>query len=308
VTVKEFLYVAAAVVAKFGYVSGAAAKKYLEASGGERGIRSTADRTWLQFFASQETREKFPEDFVEVGEADFAMAAAAKDWALSRPADSDYAYNLGIVLRKELCERRDGGFAASAIGSYQKHLGILAERAKAREGMKASEFFGEVGKRAEFQLTVMGEHHFAGDFGPERVLYRMQDTAGNIAVWWTSGAPLEVGKTYRLKATVKKHDLYKGEVKQTVLQRCVDEDAAEEARKAAKVEKAKQKALEAERAAKVKALTEARPGHAWEFVTYPYSPNWQKYGCSVCFQCEDDAPAPCKAPAAAVNQNAEVAA
>jgi hypothetical protein len=46
----------------------------------------------------------------------------------------------------------------------------------------------------------------------------MVDEAGHSFTWFCSGKPLEEGKVYEVKATVKKHDEYKG-VKQTIVNR-----------------------------------------------------------------------------------------
>ena len=47
----------------------------------------------------------------------------------------------------------------------------------------------------------------------------MKDDSGNVAIWFTSAGDMEVGKTYRIKGTIKEHSEYK-EIKQTILSRC----------------------------------------------------------------------------------------
>ena len=49
-----------------------------------------------------------------------------------------------------------------------------------------------------------------------------QEGTNNTAIWWASGSPaleLELDQTYTLTARVKKHELYRGEQKQTVITR-----------------------------------------------------------------------------------------
>ena len=49
-----------------------------------------------------------------------------------------------------------------------------------------------------------------------------QEGTNNTAIWWASGSPafgLALDETYTLTARVKKHELYRGEHKQTVITR-----------------------------------------------------------------------------------------
>ncbi len=217
-----FMEMAAEVVLRKGFVSAKAAQAYAEKSGGVAGLTTTAAEVWFQFFHDPKLEREHPEWFFSVTEAGVILGGDALDYAKTLEAKSDYEYNLRTIAQKVIITRRDAGLLASAIGAYQKHMGFQAER-KAKEAKFAnSQYFGTVGKREIFGVTVIGEHIFAPTeygYGQEnRVLYRMQDAAGNVAVWFTSGKKLEVGKTYQLKATVKKHDDYKG-IKQTVLTR-----------------------------------------------------------------------------------------
>jgi len=101
-----------------------------------------------------------------------------------------------------------------------------------------SEYFGTVGKREIFTLTVIGMKDIESDFG-STTLYMFRDLAGNRAKWFCScGTSLGVDVTYTVKATVKAHDEYRGS-RQTLLSRLVVYDAqaefdAKEARKQAK--------------------------------------------------------------------------
>ena len=96
-------------------------------------------------------------------------------------------------------------------------------RAKARANeAEISKHFGEEKKRAEYVLKVLYTKVLEPvnfHAGPS-VLHKMVDPNGNIATWFASnGNQLDVGATYRVKATVKKHEEYKG-TQSTVLTRC----------------------------------------------------------------------------------------
>ena len=90
-----------------------------------------------------------------------------------------------------------------------------------------SVFVGEVGKRATFDVTLIGTRSWeiSDPFGrPDtQTLYMFEDTDGNSIVWKTTSFGISagehpVGSRLSIKGTVKDHKEYKG-VKQTVLQR-----------------------------------------------------------------------------------------
>lgn len=68
------------------------------------------------------------------------------------------------------------------------------------------------------KVTVLDRRICESHFGIS-YLHKMIDSAGNIFKWFSSNKQLEVGKTYQMKATVKKHDEFQG-VKETLVTRC----------------------------------------------------------------------------------------
>ena len=80
---------------------------------------------------------------------------------------------------------------------------------------------GTVGKRETFTATVLGLAAFEGDYGTKHRVSLVDHATGAMIVWWASGrVPPEVraGAAVRFKATVKKHDTYRG-ARQTVVSR-----------------------------------------------------------------------------------------
>lgn len=90
--------------------------------------------------------------------------------------------------------------------------------------------FGEIGKRYDLALTLVGEHEFQSYFGFNQTitLYSFKDADGNKFVWKTSAVlgldrpdpkdpqyyifeGVRRGDTAQVKATVKAHGEYKGE-------------------------------------------------------------------------------------------------
>lgn len=219
-TIQEFMEMAGCVVIAKGYVSKAAAQAYAEKSGGSAHLETTSSEVWFNLFPDPKLLSDRPGLYVRMTDAGRELGLAALEHAKNLKESSEFAYNLRAIAHKELVERRDGGFLSAAIQSYQKAMSQERERKAKAKAFEGSRHFGEVGKRAEYTLTVIGEHHFPSEFGEEdRILYRLIDEAGNVATWWTTGAKLDNGKAYRLRATVKKHDVYK-DINQTVLTRC----------------------------------------------------------------------------------------
>lgn len=168
---------------------------------------------------------------------DSAKAAACIKWVREQVAPklqkSEYEHNLALVLSRDVINLKHLGIAASAIPAWERELGRQIEREKKFQDEKKSTFQGEVGKRQVFPgLTLIMGRVFEGEqYGP-RTLLKFKDEAGNIFIWWASGGRVGwedesgherggdfvQGESYDLKATVKKHDDYKG-IKQTVISR-----------------------------------------------------------------------------------------
>jgi ribosomal protein L36 len=135
---------------------------------------------------------------------------------------NDYFHNLGLLLKKD---REEGGafayrqmnLAASILKAWKNWAARQVEQ-KAKEAARPSEYFGTVGKRADYTLTLERSTWYETDYGTRYVLI-LRDQEGNRAVWKTgSGYGLEPGDVINCRATVKEHSEYNDE-KQTVLQR-----------------------------------------------------------------------------------------
>jgi hypothetical protein len=184
---------------------------------------TSVDQAFLWFdskFVGQQSaaiREKYTPT-----EEDIAEAAAAIVWAQALPADvaNDYLWNIRVVAHKEYVDVRGAGLAGSIISAYNKHL--ERELAKKYESLNPSEYFGTPKVREHFRLTVVGIRELDGEFGLTTMVRFKQEGTNNTAIWWASGKPafeIELDQTYTLTATVKQHELYRGEHKQTVVTR-----------------------------------------------------------------------------------------
>jgi len=89
-----------------------------------------------------------------------------------------------------------------------------------------SNFVGQVGVRVEFTADVTAVRSIQYRDGTTGTVVEFTDDEGNELVWFTSGTGgFEMGKAYRVKATVKRHQEYRG-IKQTAINRAQDMDAA----------------------------------------------------------------------------------
>lgn len=165
-------------------------------------------------------------------EADQARAAEAIAWAQELPQDvaNDYLWNIRVVSHRESLTAREAGLAGSIIAAYLRHQEREAKRKYERE-TTLDEHFGTVGKREVFTLTVTGQRDMESDYGSLK-LYKFRDAEGRQAAWFSSASivvvgadgehtsGLEIGATYQIKATVKKHETYNG-IRQTTITRGV---------------------------------------------------------------------------------------
>ncbi|MCK9325804.1 MAG: hypothetical protein M0P69_09945 [Bacteroidales bacterium] len=155
-------------------------------------------------------------------ERDFDMADKSIEWARTELAakanKSDYEHNLDVVMKMDYLGYREQGIAASCVAVYQRKLRRNEERqAQERVGTNSSHV-GEVGKRMNIKVTVLDRRICESHFGTTS-LHRMIDESGNILKWFASNCELEIGRTYQMKATVKKHDEFRG-IKETLVTRC----------------------------------------------------------------------------------------
>lgn len=155
-------------------------------------------------------------------EQDHDLVKKAIEWLrtdLAKRSDlNDYQHNLTVICTRDVVISKGFGVAASLLPAYQREMGFVSERKLRFEQEKNSVHFGEAGKREVFDLTVTKIIPSQSDFGAT-FIHKFVDAKGNIATWFSTGRQLEIGKTYKIKGTVKKFDEFRG-VKQTVLTRC----------------------------------------------------------------------------------------
>jgi len=200
-----------------GWISRKAARAFNEAGGSKR---ATADEAFSAMFPSsgmsQRDRDALPKPEPRDGE----RVTAALAWVEQLvPRDgNDYEYNLKLVCGSGsgVLHRRCAGISASLLSAHTRFLGYEVER---QQRATTSAHFGTIGVREVFVLTVTGLREIAGNYGATTIV-SFATADGHVGKWFASGSPdVEIGETYRVKGTVKKHDDWKGQ-KQTLLSRC----------------------------------------------------------------------------------------
>lgn len=159
-------------------------------------------------------------------QVDAEAANKAIEWIRAKRGDeslSDYMHNLVVVCNQEQIPRKHFGLACSLIPTWMRAMNAAEEQ----KIHKDSQHFGEVKKRYDLKLKVVGFAYLDGTFGVTTFM-KLADDDGNIAIWKASGErDVKVGERYAVKATVKGHSEYKG-VKQTELTRCKMEPLKQE--------------------------------------------------------------------------------
>jgi hypothetical protein len=181
------------------------------------GVAATADITWSNIInqitksKSQRTGEPL---WIDPSKEDGEVADRVVAWLeglQDRSLDTDYLINLAQIGRNGFVTRKSSGFAASAVVAYQKEV-EEAEKAATRRQQLADEgkgFVGQIDQRIAFVGKLVKSAGFDSQWGCQ-FFHRFIDEAGNTLVWKT-GTELDQDKTYKVTATVKSHEEYRGE-------------------------------------------------------------------------------------------------
>ncbi len=192
-------------------------------------VMATADIVANDFFSIDKRYQDQLAKKATTGDA--SEAEAAWEWAATAAecSSNDYLYNVQTVAQMTSLDTRLLGIACSILVAYRKFMDREIERRKAKA---ESHHFGTVGKREVFELTLIGYTSCEGYYGTTHI-FRFIEGEGNRVTWFSSrdvewawgvdeetgdSTELRRGDTFTVKATVKKHEEYKG-VAQTVVTR-----------------------------------------------------------------------------------------
>lgn len=162
-----------------------------------------------------------------------AQAKLIRDYILSDQfsGDSEYVVNLKSIVSAERVSSRFFGLLASAPQAWARSVERDLKRAAEKAEIK-NEFFGQEKERLELTVRVRSIKSIPGSYGYDpqpTALYTLVTEDGHLVKWFSSnwGLGEEVNEhTFRIKATVKGHEVY-NDTKSTVITRAkVLEDIA----------------------------------------------------------------------------------
>lgn len=165
------------------------------------------------------------DDDLTVTLSDFMKASAILEWVAGEDISrSSFMMRAARVLETGIGNPGDVAVLTALAATYYRHLADNARMEVASSVKHGSVHVGIRGDRSNFVCSVNSVRSFQGRFGSGDVV-SMTDGSGNLLVWFASGQShgLEVGRTYELDATVKKHEtcdrgIYEG-ADQTVVTR-----------------------------------------------------------------------------------------
>lgn len=159
-------------------------------------------------------------------EDDEANAVKAIEWAKSITGESDFEHNLKSIATSGHASHRTMGLSCAIYGAWRKAVEVEASRKIAAE---TSIHIGTVGERIILhEIKVLSARCIGeGQFGATWLI-KLTDDEGNAMTWFTNEEKLTAGSIVSIKATVKKHDEFRG-VKQTLLTRVTEIATTEQA-------------------------------------------------------------------------------
>lgn len=229
--ISSVLELTGATISAYGWVSGGMVKE------GKHGGPATSENVRMFLNHNPDKSTEWEREMVQeirhqwdvTKERRVADAQAALEWLLSPdqlPVTGDYIHNIRVLAQRGWVTKKDFGFACSILNSWRNAMHRQAETQRREEGNKKaaaeSQHVGTIGERQEFSLKITRLMELPSDFGV-KVLHFMEDAEGNRLKWFSSGGALgeESDAFVTVKATVKKHDEYKG-IKETILNRVME--------------------------------------------------------------------------------------
>ncbi len=191
-----------------------------------RGEARDADKLatvdWAVTLLTAKNLKLTPEDVERftVTDQDVADAKAAIDWAAGLPGESDFESNISKIARAGITSMRSIGLAGAIPTAHARHLEREVKRKFEREST-LDEFFGAVGEKINRKLTILAIKTMESQWGVT-TLFNFRDDDGRLFSWFSSidriDEKFKVGQDVTAKATIKKHDKFKG-VRQTMITR-----------------------------------------------------------------------------------------
>lgn len=207
VDMTDLLAVTSAYISKYGWVPAS-----------DDWNHPTKERVLNHFFPprtnSMNEKWEMEKERANPTDGDYEFAEKAREWALNVEPTTDYLGNVKVIAANDYVGIRQFGIACSIVGVYKKNV----ERDLRNNTEFINDWFGEVKERVDLTIKILNTFEKEGYYGLTTIV-KMVTADGYRAVWFASGSTdLTQGKTYKVKATIKKHNEWKGS-KETVVNR-----------------------------------------------------------------------------------------
>jgi hypothetical protein len=146
-----------------------------------------------------------------------------KDWdamAVEKPEMANYFQNMKIIANSRAIQWKNAGYHASLLGMYLREEASTKRDADNKANVANKTYVGEVGQKITVDATVKISKPFQSMYGVGQ-MYVFNDPTGNELVYFASrDMGFEVGRTYKIQATVKNHQVSKyNQQPQTIITR-----------------------------------------------------------------------------------------
>ncbi len=215
-----------AMIAKDGYTNSARAR--------ERGIETTGARVWSWMTCSvpkvraEMAKEYGPSDEHAALAAELrtmwaATAAKVEEQRTAGQTPDEWDWKLYLLNRLGVVTYNTVGIAAGACQGSLRAIAKGKEQA-AIEQLGPSQFVGTVGERAEFAFAIDRVSVIEKDYGTMMLIAGRQEGTGNKVCYWTAAGgktDFILGKTYKIRASIKSQDEHPKWGKQTWISRAM---------------------------------------------------------------------------------------
>ena len=209
-----------AIIARLdGYISGKAARKREEETGGSS--LSTAQYAWevLRWRPSFSGEQRKELKRLSPTQEDAGLATRAIAWGKALEPKSEFEHNLRVCAMSYTTGWKQRGTVAYLAEGLRRKEAEERKAALPASERKTSTHQGALKERLTRTVYVERAFERQGDFGAS-TWYVMKDADGNVYTWSASGSGhMKEGCLYVVIGTVKRHDDYKGAA-QTQLTRC----------------------------------------------------------------------------------------
>lgn len=190
-----------AAIRSFGWVPRSASSEEKAATSSEVGYMLSTPCTAREQRAKEEYMAKVRFDTEE----DLKEAEAAVEWLKTQDGNNEYMHNLKLLESEEAIPTKMLGYWCSLIAAYQRNQARL--ELASREN-KLNEHLGEIKDRVETVVKCTKLRYIDGYYGTV-CIHTMRDKEGRTILWFANAdAKMKKGKSYSIRATIKKHDEY----------------------------------------------------------------------------------------------------